>query len=120
MSRKTLIKFWIAAAILGALLITRHAAHAATFGQVGPVSNDCVVVMWTADGFTNLRVTPNGPVLARMRPGELLLDAHDRMVGNWLHVVATRPLGWRSEGWISANYVAQSACGPIAQVGLSS
>jgi hypothetical protein len=120
MSRTTLIKFWIAAAILGALLVGRHAAHAATFGQVWAVPNDCVVVMWTADGFTNLRAAPNGPVLARMRPGELLRDAHDRMVGDWLHVVAARPIGWRSDGWISTNYVAQSACGPIAQGGLSS
>jgi hypothetical protein len=38
-------------------------------------------------------------------PGELLLDA-----SSWLHVIARRPIGWRSDGWISANYVAQSAC----------
>ena len=41
MSRKCLIKFWIAAAIFGALLIGRHAAHPA-------MSAGATVETWSA------------------------------------------------------------------------
>jgi hypothetical protein len=108
MSRTTLIKFWIAAAILGALLVGRQ-AHSAV--------NVCAVVLKTNDGFVALRSKPStvaGYRLTKLHAGDyLIVDYHIPSPLGWIAVYPrdVNPNGPASFGWIASDYIQEFRCG---------
>ena len=99
--------------LVGVLSLASIQAHALADGP------SCAVVKRTPDGFLNLRAVFNGPIIAKLRPGDLLYVMGSEVgistLGDWAQIYGVLRLDGSKPrqdgaGWVARRFIREIKC----------